>query len=234
MTGITLLLGATAGTGYEAAQKLLSVNQPIRVIARNPEKARKLFGQTSAELIICDLTEPNEAFYRAFQGVDVILFTAAVPPGLASEAKLRAVDYGGLVAALDAARKANFQGRFVYMSTIGLQHRTWFIRLLNLIKTNVIHLRQEAEKAVVQSGLAYTIVRAGVLRDQPGGRKPIQLFPHDIPITLSTQIGRADTADLLIQFAQEEAARNRTISAIWGGDGLSVSEQLNRFAQEAD
>ncbi|GAB3547224.1 NAD(P)H-binding protein [Spirosoma fluminis] len=233
MTGITLLLGATAGTGYEAAQKLLFANQPIRIIARNPEKARKLFGQPRAELVIGDLTTPNEAFYRAFQGVETILFTAAVPPGFASEAKLCAVDYGGLVAALDAARKVSFRGRFVYMSTIGLQYRTWFISLLNLIKTNVIHWRLEAEKVVMQSGLPYTIVRAGVLRNQPEGRKPIQLFPHDLPITLSTQIGRADMAYLFILFAQQEAVRNQVINAAWGGDGLSVLDQLSRLAYKA-
>ena len=167
MSGITLLIGATAGTGYEAAQQLLAKHLPIRIIARNGAKAEKLLGQTSAELIICDLTTPNDAFYRAFQDVNTIIFTAAVPPGFASEARIRAVDYGGLVSALNAARKANFRGRFVYMSTIGLQHNTWSIRLLNLIKTNVIHWRLEAEKAVMPSGLAYTIVRAGVLRDKP-------------------------------------------------------------------
>lgn len=229
MTGITLLIGATAGTGYQAAQKLLAISQPIRIIARNRAKAENLFGQTSAERIVCDLTTPNEAFYQAFQGVDTIIFTAAVPPGFASEAKIRAVDYGGLVTALDAARKADFKGRFVYMSTIGLYHKTWAIRLLNLLKTNVMHWRLEAEKAVIQSGLAYTILRAGVLRDQPATHKPIQLFDHDIPIGLSTQIGRADTADLLIRFAQEETARNQVISAIWGGDGTSVREQLHKL-----
>jgi len=225
----TLLIGATAGTGYEAARQLLAANQPIRIIARNRAKAEKLFGQTRAEIIICDLTAPSEAFYRAFEGVNTILFTAAVPPGFANEEKIRSVDYGGLVAALDAAQKAGFCGRFVYMSTIGLYHNTLFIRILNRIKTNVIHWRQEAEKAVERSGLPYTIVRAGMLRNVPAGQKPIRLAPEDLPIHLSTQIARADVAALMIQFAKTPEARNRAISAIWGGTGTPILDQLTTY-----
>ena len=100
----TLLIGATAGTGYEVAQKLLAAKQPIRLIARNQAKAEKLFGKTDAEIIICDLTMPNEAFLRAFHGVDTIVFTAAVPPGFAKEELIRTVDDGGVVAAVEAAK----------------------------------------------------------------------------------------------------------------------------------
>lgn len=225
----TLLIGATAGTGYEVAQKLLAAKQPIRLIARNQAKAERMFGKTDAELVICDLTTPNKAFYRAFQGVDTIVFTAAVPPGFAKEELIRAVDYGGVVAALEAAKKADFKGRFLYMSTIGLQHNNLMIRMLNWYKTNLIHWRLESEKAVMESRLPYTIIRAGMLRNTTGGQKPIQLVKEDLPIQLSTQISRADVADLLLSCAQEKITQNQVFSAIWGGDGMPVAEQMKRL-----
>ncbi|WP_460912929.1 NAD(P)H-binding protein [Spirosoma areae] len=227
----TLLIGATAGTGYEVARSLLTARQPIRIIARNREKARKLFGQTPAEVVISDLTAPNEAFYRAFEGVGTIIFTAGVPAGFAREKQIQTVDYGGIVAALDAAQKARFRGRFVYMTTIGLHHRTFWIRLLNLIKPNLIHWRLEAERAIQQSGLTYTIVRAGLLTNKPAGRKPIQLMQADISVRLSTQISRADVAGVLLTIARMETAQNQTYSAIWGGDGSSVVEQIDQLAR---
>ena len=225
----TLLIGATAGTGYEVAQKLLAAKQPIRLIARNQAKAEKLFGKTDAEIIICDLTMPNEAFLRAFHGVDTIVFTAAVPPGFAKEELIRTVDYGGVVAAVEAAKKADFKGRFLYMSTIGLQHKNLMMRMLNWYKTNLIHWRLESERAVIKSGLSYTIIRAGMLRNTTSGQKPVQLIKEDLPIQLSTQISRADVADLLITCAQEKITENQIVSAIWGGDGLPVTEQMKQL-----
>ncbi len=221
-----LLIGATAGTGYEVARALLAARQPIRVLARNPEKARKLFGQTSAEVIVSDLTAPNEAFYRAFQGVETIVFTAGVPAGFAKENQIQAVDYGGVVAALEAAKKAGFRGRFVYLTTTGLHHRTFLIRLLNFVKTNLIHWRLEAERAIRASGIPYTIVRAGILTNGPAGQKPIRVSQEDLPVRLSTQISRADVASVLLTIAQTESARNGAYSVVWGGDGHSVTEQL--------
>lgn len=224
----TLLLGATAGTGFEIAKKLLIEQQPIRVIARNKTKAEKLFSETAAEIVISDLTAPNATFYEAFLDVDTIIFTAAVPPGFAKEALIKTVDYGGVVAALDAAQKANFKGRFLYMSTIGLQYNTWVIRMLNWYKTNLIHWRLEAEKAVINSGFPYTIIRAGMLRNTAG--RPILLAKEDLPITLSTQIGRADVADLFITCMQKPLAENYVFSAIWGKAATDVTTQLKQLA----
>jgi uncharacterized protein YbjT (DUF2867 family) len=202
------------------------VTKRSRIIARNREKAQKLFGQTRAEIVISALTAPNEAFYRAFEGVGTVVFTAAVPPGLAGEANIKAVDYGGVVAALEAAKRANVTGRFIYMTTIGLHHRTFTIWLLNLLKTNLIRWRLEAERAVQQSGLAYTIVRAGVLTNKPAGQQSIQVVREDIPITFSTQISRADVVSVLLAVARAGTAKNKAYSVIWGGNGQSVSEQI--------
>ena len=227
MAGKTLIIGATAGTGFEVAQKLLAAHQPVRIIARNPAKAEKLFGSTKAEIVISDLTAPNAAFYEAFHQIDTIIFTAAVPPGFAKEALIKAVDYGGVVAALDAAHKASFKGRFLFMSTIGLQHNTWVMRMLNWYKTNLIYWRLEAENAVINSGFPYTVIRAGMLRNIAG--KPIRLVKEDIPITLSTQVGRADVADLFITCAQKPLAKNHVFSAIWGKAGADVDTQLKQL-----
>lgn len=224
-----LIIGATAGTGRELTNKLLAQQQEVRIIARNKEKANSLFGNTKAEIVISDLTNPNPEFYEAFRDVSDIFFTAAVPPGFAKEELLKKVDYNGVLLAIDAAKKAGFTGRFYYMNTIGLYHKSFFIRLLNTIKKNLVHWRIETEKAIQDSGLQWTIVRAGILKNKPSGTRPIKLLKEDIPITFSTNIARADVADVLIACREESKTIGKNISAIWHKSGGSISKQLATF-----
>ncbi len=71
-----LIIGATGNTGRVAVAKLLEQGLPVRVLTRDPERARTLPGFSGAELVTGDATHP-EALGPAFAGVEQVYF---IPP----------------------------------------------------------------------------------------------------------------------------------------------------------
>ncbi|MED5373737.1 MAG: NAD(P)H-binding protein [Myxococcota bacterium] len=193
---LILVIGGTSGTGKLVAEQLLARGERVRLGARDLEKARARFGD-KAELVELDLTRPGEAFDRALEGVTGLVFTAAIP-GAAGEALVKSTEYGGVVATVDAAHRAGFSGRLVYMTAIGIHHRTFKMRMLGLLKWNGVHWRQEAERALTESGLDVAIVRAARLTDSPAGQSGLAVVPGDIPSRFGPVVPRADVARVIL------------------------------------
>lgn len=191
-----VVIGATRGTGTEVVRALVRRGRAVRVVARSVAKARGLFGQT-VEVFEVDLARPSAALDEALRGAAGIVFTAGVPPGFASEAQLRAVDFGGVAAMIDAAERVSFRGRVVYLTTMGVHRRSWLIRVLDVIKWNIIRWRAEAERALRGSGLDVVVVRAGLLTNGAAGAA-LDVAQGDRPVGLSTRVSRADVAELLL------------------------------------
>ncbi len=180
-----LVFGGTAGTGKKCTELLIARGDKVRVAARNAEKVRGLFGD-QVECALLDLEKPGPAFAAAFAGARSVIFTAAVPAGPASNRRIEAVDCRGVEAMLAAAKEVGFKGRIIYMTTIGLYHRTFFIALLNFIKgRHFIHWRSEAEKAIMSSGLDAVIVRAGALTNSKVSKR-LQISQGDRALTFGT------------------------------------------------
>ena len=208
-----VVIGATRGTGLIASQELIRTGRPLRVVARNLAKARTLLGD-GIQVFEADLGIPSaardSALQEALRGAAGIIFTAAVPPGPAREATLKAVDYGGVAATIEAAHRVGFTGRFVYLTTMGVHRRNWLIRILDTLKWNILHWRAEAERSLSASGLDVVIVRAGILTDGPGGAN-LNISPGDQPMKLSTKIARRDVAQMLLNAIVEQSP-NRDFS----------------------
>jgi uncharacterized protein YbjT (DUF2867 family) len=214
-TNPIVVIGATRGTGIEVVRALLQRGRPVRVVARNVTKARALFGP-AVEVFEVDLARPTLALDDALRGAAGVVFTAAVPPGYAPETQLRAVDFGGVKATVEAARRAAFRGRFVYLTTMGVHRRTWLIRVLDVIKWNILRWRAEAERALRDSGLDVVIVRAGVLTNAPAGAA-LDIAEGDRPVGLSTRVSRADIAQVLLTALDDaHAARDLSVFAKTG------------------
>jgi uncharacterized protein YbjT (DUF2867 family) len=224
-----LVIGATRGTGLIIATRLLEHGTPVRIVARNLVKARAAFG-SNAEIIKADLSAPNGEFQRAFHDVEHIIFTAAVPPGPATEDQIRAVDYGGVVATLRAATASGFKGRFLYMTTIGTTRKSFAGYLLGVMKKGVMRWRREAEEAIRTSDLRWTIIRAGVLTNDGAGLRAVELVKGDIPLRARYKIGRADVADVFLEAMRSRSTERKEFSVIWAkGDVASLGLQLQHM-----
>jgi uncharacterized protein YbjT (DUF2867 family) len=196
MTAPVVVIGGTRGTGIQVIEALLSRRTPVRLLARNREKARRLFGER-VEHVTVDLASPGPELEAALRDAAGVIFTAGVPPGFASEAKVQAVDFGGVEALVQAARRAGFQRRVVYLTTMGVHRRSWLIGVLDVVKWNILHWRAAAERALLESGLDVVVVRAGLLGDGPPGA-PLDLARGDRPVGLGTRLSRADLARVLV------------------------------------
>ena len=103
------------------------------------------------------------------------------------EPTIKATEYQGVINALEAARQCGAQGRFLYMTASSVTMPSLATACLNLWKGNTLVWRRRAEDEIRDSGLAYSIIRTGVLLNRPGGRHAIdvtqQPLPADAPLS---------------------------------------------------
>jgi uncharacterized protein YbjT (DUF2867 family) len=207
------VIGATRGTGIEIVQRLLRDGFPVRALARDIQKARAALGD-AVEIVPGDVTD-RETLVPAMQDVRHVIFTAGVTQRPASERRIIAVEFEGVKNALSAARTAGVSGRFLYMTAIGVTRHSIESIMLNLIKGRTLVWRQRAEHEIRQSGLDYTIIRCGVLRNAPPGRHAVVISEHDWPMALSRSIGRSDVAEMFVNALQHSNTHRTTFDAIW-------------------
>lgn len=208
-----LVVGATRGTGSEIVSRLLRDGFRVRALARDENKARSTLGD-SVEVVLGDVTH-RETLTPAMQEVQHVIFTAGVTKRPASQRSIIAVEYDGVKNTLAAAKEAGANGRFLYMTAIGVTRHSIESIGLNLIKGRTLVWRRRAEEAIRRSGLEYTIIRCGVLRNEPAGRHAIEISQRDLPMAFWRRIGRADAAEVFVQALQHPATRGTTFDATW-------------------
>ena len=195
--------GATGGTGSHAVSKLLERGVPVRGLVRDADKGREAFGDR-IEVVVGDTRQP-ETFASAVAGCSALICTTgaqASKGGVPEE-----VEYQGVKNLVEAAKTAGV-GQFVLVSSIGttkLDHR------LNQIFDNILMWKLRGEDTVRESGIPYTVVRPGGLRDDPGGERAITLGQGD---EISGAISREDVAEVCLRALDHEGARGVTFETI--------------------
>jgi uncharacterized protein YbjT (DUF2867 family) len=141
-------------------------------IVRKPEHVADL-EQLGAEAAIVDIemAEASE-LAEAIDGADAVVFAAGAGPGSAPERK-QTVDFGGAVKLIEAS-KAKGIDRYVIVSSIGAHERPDGDGFAIYLRA-----KHDADQALIESGLDYSIVRPGSLTDDPGSGR----------IAASTELG---------------------------------------------
>jgi uncharacterized protein YbjT (DUF2867 family) len=219
-----LVVGATRGTGRLVVEALLARGTRVRVAARNHKKARALFGDR-VEHVHADLLHELPA--QLFDGVGGVIFTAAVPPRPAGAALVRATEVEGVRAVVNAARRVGFDGRFLYLTTIGVTKPNWMMSLLGLVKRGTLSARREAEAILADSGLDVTIVRAATLTNAPEGRSPVVVVRGDLAMAPTRTVSRADVARVLVESL---SLRTHEVSVLASPSAEPLLEQLRALA----
>jgi hypothetical protein len=65
----------------------------------------------------------------------------------------------------------------------------------------------------------YTIVRTGILLNQPGGQHQINATQQPLPLSLRYRIARADVAQVFLVALEHPNAKRATFEIIWGRRG---------------
>lgn len=223
------VIGATRGTGLLITQQLLQAGSKVRVLARDPNKARQLLGDR-VEIRHADVTDAQTIRDAIPENCRAIFFTVAASGGVdgrglfASETLIRNVTYQGLLNVVDSARAIGFEGRIVLPSVVGADRSSIMIRLLDRIKCGLQRNLMERELYLRASGLDYTIVRAPILTNGPAGGSGMRIVGAIHPFTAGPKIARGDLARVMILASEQTVASRKTFD-LFSARGVSPSNQ---------
>ena len=246
-----LVTGATGRTGAIVVQKLQQ--RPgefiVRGFARSEAKVREVFGTTDG-FDLGDICNP-EGLKAALEGCDaLVILTSAIPqmkapppPGQRPEfvysegGTPEQVDYQGQVNQIDAARAAGVKHIVLVGSMGGTNEQHPLNRMAN---GNILIWKRRAEAYLIESGMDYTIIRAGGLQDQPGGQRELLVGKDDKWLThppegIPTAIPRSDVAEVVVQALRAPSARNKAfdlISKPAGTPGAVVTEDFHALFEQ--
>jgi len=213
-TAPILLIGGTRGTGLLISRALVERGTPIRVFARDPDRAINELGPTP-DIVPGDLTR-EATLDPAVAGVRHIIFTAGFRSGRpVGPSRIRRTEYEGVVHTLRAASRAGFSGRFLYMNSSGIGARSFWTLALNIYKGNTLVWRQRAEAAIRASGLQYTIIRTGMLTNRTGGVRAIEVTQRALPLSPRYRIARADVAAAFVAAIDHPRVVRSTFEIVW-------------------
>jgi len=157
-----------------------------------------------------------------------VIVTAGCRSGrFATEGKIKATEFEGVRNLLGALREGGFRGRLLYMTSSGVGTRSLASGLLNLYKGNTLRWRFRTEVAIRASGLDYTIIRAGVLLNRPGGRRALWVTQQPLPLSPRYRIARADVAEVFVAALDSPRVSRATFDVVWArGSERRPVEQL--------
>jgi len=177
-------------------------HQPVALVRR--EEYRDQLEGLGAEVRILDIERQDaDGFAEAFAGCDAVVFAAGGGPDGNIERK-RTVDLGGSLKSIEAARKAGIS-RFVQVSAIGVDDP--LPADTGDVWRAYVEAKRDADAALRDSHLDWTILRPGRLTDEPGTAR----------VALGQDVARGD-----IPRADVAA----TVAAVLD-DGTSVGRQWN-------
>ena len=128
------IIGATRGTGLLITRRLLQSGASVRILARNPDRARWLLGKR-ADIRHGDVTDVQSLRDAIAEDYRAIFFAVAATGGIdgrglfASKTMIRNVTYQGLLNVVDSARAIGFEGRIILPSVVGADRSSAMIRV---------------------------------------------------------------------------------------------------------
>lgn len=186
------------------------------------EEQRAALEELGAEVRLLDIENASvEDFEAAFADCSAIVFAAGGGPDGNKERK-RTVDLGGSVKSIEAATRAGIR-RFVQVSAISVDEPV--PAGTDEVWAAYVEAKRDADIALRESPLAWTIIRPGRLTDDPAtGRVALG------PDVERGDVTRADVAAVLAAVLD----RPDTVGRQWnlvGGD-VPVDEAVDREARD--
>jgi uncharacterized protein YbjT (DUF2867 family) len=199
-----VVAGGHGQIGLRLLRLLAERGDRARGLIRNPDQAGDLEA-AGADAVICDL-EMEEDVAPFVEGADAIVFAAGAGPGSGAERK-KTMDLGGALKLIEAARTAGI-ARYVIVSSIGAGDPESASEQMRPYQ----QAKAEADRALADSGLDFTIVRPGRLTNDPGTGR----------VRVAAEVGygevpRDDVAAVLAAVLSDPGTIGKTFELV-GGD----------------
>lgn len=195
--------GAGGETGRRIVQELVARNIPVRALVRDVEKARYIL-PANIELVEGDVLKP-ESLTAALGDSTVLLCATGAKPSFDPTGPYK-VDYEGTKNLVDAAKVKGIE-HFVLVSSLCTSQ---FFHPLNLFWL-ILLWKKQAEEYIIKSGLTYTIVRPGGLKNEDNSYPVVMqsadtLFDGSIP--------RQKVAQVCVEALSDPKARNKIVEIV--------------------
>ena len=207
-----LVAGATGKTGQNIVKQLVQKNIAVKALVRNLEQAKEIL-PPEAELVVGDVLKP-ETIKTALTDCSVLLCATGASPSLDPTGPYQ-VDFQGTKNLVDVAKLSDIE-HFVLVSSLCVSK---FFHPLNLFWL-ILYWKKQAEKYIQQSGLTYTIVRPGGLKNENNADRIIMssadtLFEGSIP--------RPKVAQVCLESLFQPAAKNMIVEIVASPDAEEKS-----------
>ncbi|GAC25605.1 NAD-dependent epimerase/dehydratase [Paraglaciecola mesophila KMM 241] len=203
----TLIIGASGQIGKMTTQKLLDNGETVVGLVRDKSKLNDIKSD-KLDVVEGDL---EQDFSHAFKGCDKVIF-AAGSGGSTGADKTMLIDLWAACKAVDYAKAANVS-QFVMVSSIGADDPS---QGSDKMKPYLV-AKHMADEHLINSGVAYTILRPGSLKDEDakGGFQTAKPHSKDKMI-----ITREDVADALVYLLSNQNLTNKTYELFNGDHSL--------------
>jgi uncharacterized protein YbjT (DUF2867 family) len=204
--------GATGETGRRIVQELVDRQIPVRALVRDLTKARAIL-PAEVELIVGDVLD-RSSITQAIGDSTVILCATGAKPSLDPTGPYQ-VDYQGTKNLVDVAKDRGID-RFVLVTSLCVSK---FFHPLNLFWL-ILWWKQQAEQYLKTSGLNYTIVRPGGLKNEDNSNPVVMsgadtLFDGSIP--------RQKVAVVCVESLTSPQSHNKVLEIISNPTAVSKS-----------
>ncbi|MEH2271774.1 MAG: NAD(P)H-binding protein [Nostoc sp.] len=209
--------GATGETGRRIVQELIARNIPVIALVRDIEKARGILSP-EAELVVGDVLQP-ESLAAALGDSTVVLVATGAKPSFDPTGPYK-VDFEGTKNLVDAAKAKGIE-HFVLVSSLCTSQLFHPLNLFWLI----LLWKKQAEEYIQKSGLTYTIVRPGGLKNEDNLDAIIMqsadtLFDGSIPRQKVAQVAvealfEADAGNKIVEIVAKPEAASKSFKELF-------------------
>ena len=207
-----LVVGATGQTGRRIVEQLVKRQIPVRAMVRDRARAQEILPET-VEIVVGDVLEPS-TLPAALAGCTVVLSATGAAPSFNPFGPYQ-VDYEGNKNLVDASKGAQIE-QFVMVSSLCVSQ---FFHPLNLFWL-ILVWKQQAERYLQRSGLIYTIVRPGGLKNTDE-RPPIVMSGADT--LFEGSISRDQVAQVCAEALSQKAARDKIVEIVARPEAVEYS-----------
>ncbi|MEM9535369.1 MAG: NAD(P)H-binding protein [Cyanobacteria bacterium P01_A01_bin.3] len=197
------VVGATGETGQRIVRELVSRQIPVRAIVRDRSSAATVLPE-GIEIAVADMGN-RSGLEAAIGDAKQLICATGARPSFNPTGPFQ-VDYLGTKNLVDAC-KARGVEHFAIVSSLCVSK---FLHPLNLFWL-VLYWKQQAEAYIQQSGLTYTIVRPGGLKNEDNTDNVV-LAPADT--LFEGSIPRTKVARVCVDALSEASARNTILEII--------------------
>ncbi|MGM0897384.1 MAG: SDR family oxidoreductase [Bacillota bacterium] len=211
----TLVIGANGKIGQHLVRLLADKPQhTVKAMIRKSEQ-RPFFDELGAEVVVASLEGTVDELQQAMDGCDAVVFTAGSGASTGAD-KTMTVDLDGAAKAVEAAERVGIE-RFIMVSAIHADDRSHWTKEM----TPYYIAKYHADRILQSSSLDYTIIRPGLLTDDPAtgkiaaaGKLDVGSIPReDVAAVIAACLESAELEDKVFELTSgdkqiEDALKN--------------------------